>query len=197
LQSIADTDRELKALMAEELALHQDLDGSQIRVENGPKRQEEIQGLSREDNATKERDEMMLKRDEEAQLAASLEQAQKVGQFRIFDVALAPRDPVAPIRLRPLATGLVLSIGLAVGAVLLSQQLDTTSHNIEDLRAFVSVPMLIGIPLIATATERRQRWQRFTLTTISIVVGLIIIIAGSRALAGNDQIVRLTARGHV
>ena len=94
--------------------------------------------------------------------------------------------------------GLVLSIGLAVGAVLLSERLDTTFHSIEDLRAFVSVPTLFNIPLIATAAERRRRWRRLTLTTVSMVVGLIIIIAGPRALArDNEQIVRLTARGHV
>jgi succinoglycan biosynthesis transport protein ExoP len=140
----------------------------------------------------------LLKRYEEAQLAASLEQGQKVGQFRVLDGAIAPRDPVAPGRLRLLAMGLVLAIGLALGAVLLSERLDTTFHSIEDLRAFITVPTLFSIPLIATAAERRRRRRRLTLTTISIVVGLIIIIAGSRALArGNEQIVRLTARGHV
>jgi succinoglycan biosynthesis transport protein ExoP len=198
VKSIADADRELKALKAAELALHRSLDSYQQRVENGPKRQEEIQALSRDYNTTKEHYETMLKRYEEAQLAASLEQGQKVGQFRILDAAIAPRDPVAPSRLRLLAMGLVLAIGLAAGAVLLSERLDTTFHSIEDLRAFITVPTLFSIPLIATASERRRRRRRLTLTTISIVVGLIIIIAGSRALArGNEQIVRLTARGHV
>ena len=154
--------------------------------------------MSRDYNTTKERYETLLKRYEEAQLAASLEQGQKVGQFRILDAAIPPREAAAPNRPRLVAIGLALAIGLAVGAVLLSERLDTAFHSIEDLRAFVAVPTLFSIPLIATAAERRRRWRRLAVTTISIVVGLIIIIAGSRALAkGNEQIVRLTARGHV
>jgi succinoglycan biosynthesis transport protein ExoP len=198
LQSIADADRELKALKAEELALHRSLNSYEQRVENGPKRQEEVQALSRDYNTTKERYETLLKRYEEAQLAASLEQGRKVGQFRVLDAAIAPREAAAPSRPRLFAIGLLLAIGLAVAAVLLSERLDTAFHSIEDLRAFVTVPALFSIPLIATAAERRRTWRRLALTTISIVVGLIIIIAGTRALArGNEQIVRLTARGHV
>jgi succinoglycan biosynthesis transport protein ExoP len=197
-QSIADADRELKTLKAEELALHRSLDSYEQRVENGPKRQEEFQALSRDYNTTKERYETLLKRYEEAQLAASLELGQKVGQFRILDAAVPPRDPAAPNRPRLFAIGLLLAFGLAIGAVLLSERLDTAFHNIEDLRAFVTAPTLFSIPLIATAAERRRRWRRLGLTTVSVVVGLIIIVAGSRALArGNEQIVRLTARAHV
>jgi succinoglycan biosynthesis transport protein ExoP len=198
LQSIADADKELKALKDEEMALRQSVSSYEQRVENVPKRQEEFQTLSRDYNTTKERYETMLKRYEEAQLAASLEQGQKVEQFRILDAAIAPREPAAPSRLRLFMIGLVLAIGTAVGAVVLAERLDTAFHSIEDLRAFVAVPTLFSIPLIATAADRRRYWRRLALTTVSIVVGLTLIIAGSRALAsGNEQIVRLTARGRV
>jgi succinoglycan biosynthesis transport protein ExoP len=198
LQSITDADRELHTLKAEELALRRSLNNYEQRVENGPKRQEEFQALSRDYNTTKERYETMLKRYEEAQLAASLEQGQKVEQFRILDAAIPPRDPAAPSRGRLFAVGLALAIGLATGAVLLAERVDTAFHSIEDLRTFVTVPTLFSIPLIPTAADRRRRQRRLVLTTVSIVVGLILIITGSRAIArGNEQIVRLTARGHV
>src|SRR5207245_10031194 len=73
LQSIADADKELKALKDEESALRRSVNSYEQRVENVPKRQEEVQTLSRDYNSTKERYETMLKRYEEAQLAASLE----------------------------------------------------------------------------------------------------------------------------
>jgi hypothetical protein len=163
-----------------------------------PKRQEEVQTLSRDYSTTKERYETMLKRYEEAQLAASLEQGQKVEQFRILDAAIPPRDPAAPSRLRLFAIGLVLAIGMAVGAVWLAERTDTAFHSIEDLRAFVSLPTLFSIPLIATSADRRRRWRRLAVTTVSVIIGLTLIIAGTRALAnGNEQIVRLTARGRM
>jgi len=197
LQSMADADRELTALKNEEMALRRSVNSFEQRVENVPKRQEEVQTLSRDYNTTKERYETMLKRYEEAQLAANLEQGQKVEQFRILDAAIPPRDPAAPSRPRLFAIGLFLAIGMAVGAVLLAERIDTAFHNIEDLRAFVSVPTLFSIPLIATAADRRRRWRRLALTTVSVIVGLTLIIAGSHAVGrGNEQIARLAARGH-
>jgi hypothetical protein len=92
----------------------------------------------------------------------------------------------------------MLSLGLAVGAALLAEKVDTAFHTIDDLRAFVTVPTLFSIPRIFTAADTRRQRRRFVLTTASIVVCLALIITGARHLAkGNDQIVRLTARGRV
>jgi succinoglycan biosynthesis transport protein ExoP len=197
-QAIADASAELKALKKEELALKQAVNSYEQRVENVPKRQEESQALSRDYETTKERYDTLLKRSEEAQLAASLEQGQKVQQFRILDSAIPPREPAAPNRLRLFAIGFVLALGLAVGAVVLAEKLDTAFHSLDDLRAFVTVPTLFSIPLILTPADARQQRRRLALTTVSIVLGLALIVTGSRYLAaGNEQIVRLTARGHV
>src|SRR5204863_6425387 len=100
LQAIADADAELRALKNEEVAFRTTIDHYEQRVENVPKRQEEFQALSRDAEALKERYNSLLKRYEEAQLAASLEQGQKVEQFRILDAAFPPREPAAPSRVR-------------------------------------------------------------------------------------------------
>ena len=197
-QAIRNADAEIRALKNEELSLKQSLNTYQQRVENVPKRQEESEALSRDYQTTKERYDTLLKRYEEAQLAASLEQGQKVQQFRILDAAIPPRSPAAPNRVQLFVIGFMLSLGLAVGAALLAEKVDTAFHTIDDLRAFVTVPTLFSIPRIFTAADTRRQRRRFALTTASIVVGLALIITGARYLAkGNDQIVRLTARGRV
>jgi polysaccharide chain length determinant protein (PEP-CTERM system associated) len=194
LQAIADADAELKALKNEETAFRQAVSGYEQRVENVPKRQEEFEALSRDSATTKERYDTLLKRYEEAQLAASLEQGQKVEQFRILDAAIPPREPAAPSRTRLFAVGFCLAFALAVGAVLLIEKLDTAFHSIDDLRAFATVPPLFSIPRILTAAEARRRWRRAALTAVSVVIGLVLVISGSRYLASdNEQLVRLTA----
>jgi hypothetical protein len=81
-----------------------------------------------------------------------------------------------------------------VGSVLLVEKLDTAFHNIDDLRGFVTVPTLFSIPRILTAADTRRKWRRLALTTVSIVIGLTLVISGSHYLAnGNEQLVRLTA----
>lgn len=194
--AIGEVDTELTGLKDEELALRQLIASYLQRVENVPKRQEEFQALSSGYESTKERYDALLKRYEEARLAESLEQGQKVEQFRILDAAIPPRDPAAPSRPRLFALGFFLAIALAVGAVLAAEKVDTSFHSIDDLRASISIPTLFSIPLILTTAERRRRRRRIALTAVSIVMGLALIVAGSRHLAsGNEQIARLMPTG--
>jgi protein tyrosine kinase modulator len=194
-ESIVDLDAEVRALKDEERALRQTIAGYEQRVENAPKRQQEFQEMSRDYATTKERYDTLLKRYEEAQLAASLEQGQNVEQFRILDAALPPRDPIAPNRVRLLVLGLMLALGLSVGAVMAAEKLDTAFHRIEDLRAFVSVPMLGRVPLIPSRAQTRRNRRRAVLAAVSAAVAVLLIVAGSRYVAhGNEQIVRLMER---
>jgi protein tyrosine kinase modulator len=194
LQAIADADAELNALKKEETAFRQAIGSYEQRVENVPKRQEEVEALSRDSATTKDRYDTLLKRYEEAQLAASLEQGQKVEQFRILDAAIPPREPAAPSRMRLFAIGFCLALAAAVGSVLLLEKLDTAFHTIDELRASVTVPTLFSIPRILTAVDTRRRWRRVALTAVSIVIGMALLISGSRYLASNnEQLVRLTA----
>jgi polysaccharide chain length determinant protein (PEP-CTERM system associated) len=196
VQAIADTDVELNALKNEEASFRHAISSYEQRVENVPKRQEEFEALSRDSASTKERYDTLLKRYEEAQLASSLEQGQKVEQFRILDAAIPPREPAAPSRARLFAIGFFLAAALAVGSVLLMEKLDTAFHSIDDLRAFVTVPALFSIPLIPTITEARRKRRRMALAAVSVVVGLAVVFTGSRYLASNnEQLARFTADG--
>ena len=195
-QAIGEAQTELTALKEEETALRRAIEVAEQRVQNVPKRHEELQSLSRDYQTTKERYDTLRKRYEEAQLAESLEQGRKVEQFRILDAAVPPRQPAAPARLRLLLAGLFVSIGIAVGAMLAAEKLDTSLHGIDDLRSFVRVPTLFSIPFIPTAADTRRHWRRIALTVVSAVVGLSLIVVGVRYVAsGNEQIVRLVARG--
>ena len=196
-QGIAEVDAELSALKAEELSLRQAITGYEQRVENVPRRQEEFQALSRDYDTTKQRYETLLKRYEEAQLAESLEQGKKVEQFRILDSAMPPRDPAAPDRLRLLIMGFIAALGLAAGAVVAAEKLNTAFHDIDDLRAFVSSRTVVRVPLILTAADIRRQRLRFAAVAVSAMVALALIVAGSHYVAsGNEQIVRLMERGN-
>jgi protein tyrosine kinase modulator len=196
-QAIADADAELKALKAEELSLRNAITGYELRVENVPKRQEEFQALSRDYDTTKQRYDTLLKRYEEAQLAESLEQGKKVEQFRILDSAMPPRDPAAPDHLRLLVMGFIAALGLAAGAVMAAEKLNTAFHHIDDLRAFVNSRTVVRVPLIRTAADVRRRRLRFAAAAVSAVVALALIVAGSHYVAsGNEQMVLLMERGN-
>jgi succinoglycan biosynthesis transport protein ExoP len=197
-QAISAADAELTSLKSEEATFRRAIAAYEERVDNVPRRQEEFQALSRDYEATKERYDTLLKRYEEAQLAERLEQGRNVEQLRILDPAIPPRRPFAPSRTRLLAIGIVLAAGLAAAAAFGADKLDTSFHDIADVRACLNVPSLYTIPVIVTASDVRRRRRRMALAAVSLAAALVLVAAGARHFAaGNEQLVRLTARGHV
>jgi succinoglycan biosynthesis transport protein ExoP len=197
-QSLRDIESELRRLKAEELSLRQAIGAYEQRVENMPRREEEFQTLSRDHATAKERYDSLLKRYEEAQLAESLERGRQTEQFRILDPATAPGNPSAPARLRLIAAGVILSLLLAVGAMVAAEHLDTSFHTIDDLQSVVNGRALFSIPLIQTPADARRYWRRVALTTVAVVAGVALVVTGFRHVAtNNERVVRLVARGHL
>jgi succinoglycan biosynthesis transport protein ExoP len=191
-QSLNDTTTEQQILKDEEAALRRAIAGYERRVDAAPRLDEASQALSRDFATTKDRYDTLLQRYQEAQLAASMEQAQHVEQFRMLDPALVPTGPTAPNRPRLLLMGIAIALALAIGATVAIERLDTTFHSVDDLRGFTTVPTLVRIPRIVTPQDvRLARWRR-ALIAVAVIAGLGLIGAGSHRVGrGNDGVVRL------
>src|SRR3989442_12487942 len=188
-------DTTLKALRAEEARLRRQVAVYQARIENAPRREQELQELSRTYGAKKELYASLLKRSEEAQLASSMER-QKGEQFRILDPAGPPREPAAPNRIRLILVSVLLALGAAGAAAMLAEHLDTSFHTFDDLRSFTKVPVVASIPRIVRAADTARYVRQRRLATVSVALGLALVMAASYHLAhGNDQLVRLPLRG--
>lgn len=185
-QAVREVDAEIRALKGEERQLRDASATYQRRVENTPRREQEFQEMSRDYESTKELYRSLLKRHEEAQLAESMEQRQKGEQFRILDPAIASRQSVAPNRVRLILIGLFLSLGLAAGAAVLTEHLDSSFHTKHDLRAFSTVPVLGCIPRIITEADARRRRWRFRVGAAAAMLGVTLIIGASYLVAQGD-----------
>jgi polysaccharide chain length determinant protein (PEP-CTERM system associated) len=195
-ETLSTADSEAKLLKAEEERLRAAVAAYQARIENTPKREQGFQGVSRDYESTKQLYESLVKRHEEAKLAESMEQRQKGEQFRVLDPAVASQSPAAPNRLRLFIVSLVLSLGLAGGALMVAEMLDTSFHSVNELRAFSIVPVLVSIPRIVTEADRRRQQQRFRLAAAGAMLGLIVLAGASYFIGlGNEQLVQLLARG--
>jgi hypothetical protein len=194
-EGLAEVQTELRILKAEEGRLRGAVEGYQARVENVPQREQEFMELSRNYQTTRELYDSLTKRYEEAQLAQSMEHRQKGEQFRIIDQAVPNAQPAAPNRLRLLIVTLAGAIGLAVAVVLLAEFLDTSFHEVDDLRTFTNVPVLVSIPQILTRTDLRRRWWRMRLGATAAVLGLVMIVGIVYVAAnGNDDLVVLLGK---
>ena len=195
-QRLSQIDSELAALKKEELLLRGLIAGYEERVENAPKRQDELQQLTRDYASSKERYETLQKRYDEAKVSETLEQGQDVEGFRVLDPAIAPTAPTAPNRFRLLVLALAGSLALAFLAIVAAEKLDATFHSVDELRAFASVPTVAVIRRIATAPASRHARLRMGLAGIGLLVALGLAIGAGRYIGtGNERLVRMTERG--
>ena len=96
-----------------------------------------------------------------------------------MDLAVPATQPSEPNRRRILAIGLLASLGLAAGVMFLREQLDTSFHTVEDLRAFSPLPVLVSLPRIVTKADTRRRRWRFVWATVATVLSLALIVSAS------------------
>jgi hypothetical protein len=194
-QAMSETDADLKVMKGEEGRLRAAIANYEQRVGNAPRRDQELQELSRDYLTTKDLHASLTRRYEEASLGESMEQRQKGEQFRVLDPAIPAASPAAPDRPMLLLMGLALSAGLAAGVVFLAEAVDTSFPSVDALRAFTTAPILVSIPKIVGRSDIRRRRRRFQLGIASAVVGILIVVAASYLIAhDNQQLVSLLLR---
>jgi polysaccharide chain length determinant protein (PEP-CTERM system associated) len=188
-------DAEIKRLTTDLAKVQAELPLYQQRIENTPKREQELLSISRDYSSTGELYASLLKRLYEANLADSLEQRQKAERFRLLEPAVYPQKPAGPNRIRLCLLGVALGLGAAAAGVLLWELLDTSFHRVEDLKAFTTVRILGSIPQIVTETEciQRLRWQ--SLEAVTLAIALVALAGVSyRVATGNETLVRLIVK---
>lgn len=188
-------DAEIKTLSASLQKVQHDLAVYQQRIENAPKREQELTGITRDYTITRDLYSSLLKRLDEAKLSGNLEEEQKAERFRLLEPAVLPQQPSGPKREMLLLMGLVLGLGAAVASVLVRELLDPSIHSTEELKAFTKVNVFGVIPQIATESDSAQlRWRR-SVGAVALFCVLLFLIQGSyRISVGNENLVRYIVR---
>jgi hypothetical protein len=90
---------------------------------------------------------------------------------------------------------LALALGLGVAAAIVAEQVDTSFHSVEALRAFTSVTVAAAIPLVVTEGDIAGRRRRLRLAAVGALLGLTLIATASYWLGhGNEQLVTMLTR---
>ncbi len=178
---------EAKATREEIANLGRQMTVYQRHLENTPKREQELNLITRDYETTRELFRSLLAKRGEAEIAADLEQRQKGENFRIIDPAALPERPTGPNRLRLLLVGLVLGLAASGIAVVVSEQIDTSYRTVEELRASVPAPVLSTIPRIATEADRTRSQRQRRLAAAAVAIGLLAVIGSSAAIAHDNH----------
>ncbi|HRX76896.1 MAG TPA: GNVR domain-containing protein, partial [Candidatus Cloacimonadota bacterium] len=98
---------------------------------------------------------IMMEKYEDAKIA---EQA-KVGNIRIIDYADQPTVPIKPRVSMNILVGIILGMGLGIGAAFLVHSLDTKLRTLEDMESYVQLPIMGTIPLIREAEGKLSEFN--------------------------------------
>jgi len=137
---------EAKRLAEEEKGLKEQMNLYQSRIEDTPKREQELVLLTRDYDLLKTKYQSLLDKNLQAQMAENLERKQEGEQFKILDPAVLPEKPIKPNRNKILLAGGLLGIALGFGLTLFRESLDQSFRTVSDLEEDLGIPVLATIP---------------------------------------------------
>jgi succinoglycan biosynthesis transport protein ExoP len=149
----------------------------QARLNLTPATEQELSDISRGYEESKSNYNSLLQKQNQSQLATSLEQRQQGEQFRILDPPSLPARPSSPNHLIISLGGLAL--GLAVGAALaaLLEMINVRVRHEKDLEDVIPLKVLVGIPHLDVPGEDRSRalFRRMELGAGVLMASLIVV----------------------
>jgi hypothetical protein len=167
----------------------------QRRVENTPKREQELLLLQRDYDEINKTYTSLQNRKMEARMAINMEKQQKGEQFRIIDPARLPEKPISP-NMKVLFILLVAAgFGIGGGLIFLLEYLDTSFRSTEDIESLLGVPVLATIPIIYQKKDKVKQ-NFFNFLSVFIITLSIFLFTGFALLTFNgvDETMELVGR---
>ncbi len=185
---LRDIEVEISGLNVEIEKIKAQITWYQVKVEETPKREQELLSLNRDYANVNELYNSLLSRKLEAEIAVSMEKKQKGEQFRVIDPAKLPERPIRPNIRKILLIALALGLGVGGGAVYLLEMMDTTYRAPEEMEQELQVPVLVSMPFVFTGNELKNQKRKEIIKAASVSVGFALCAVGIvLAIKGVDK----------
>lgn len=146
-------------------------------VAKSPGIEQELSSLMRDFNKLRETYQDLQKKHMEAKQAVALEAQQKGRQFKIIDEARFPEKPYKPNRTRLVALALVIGLMLGMVSIFITEHMDHSFRDDDDLALFSGKAVLATIPRFELEKDRQARNNMIKLSiTIAAAAGFLILL---------------------
>lgn len=166
---------EIENIKDEKKNVQAKMDMYQRRVDNTPKREQELASLSRDYENLKELYNSMLGRQLESDIALNMERKQKGEQFRVIDPAKIPQYPVEPDFRKIILMILALGMGLGGGVAYLVERMDTSYKTPEEVEQELKLPVMVEIPMRFSEKEIRRHKFVGIVKAASVAAGFVVL----------------------
>jgi polysaccharide chain length determinant protein (PEP-CTERM system associated) len=157
--------------------LHGTVSEYTARVDAAPSRASELIELTRDYDTLQGTYMSLLRKKEDAQIAANLERYQIGEQFKILDPARLPEKPFSPDRPRLYVLGMVAGLGLGLALAVFLEFRDTTLKTDGDVVLALGLPVLALIPELITDAEKAAKRRRRVFASAA-TAGAAAVVAG-------------------
>ena len=180
------TKAEIENYQTEAKKLRARMDDLESRLNLTPLREQQLAEVTRNYDNSRQNYQSLLQKKLQSELATNLEKRQQGEQFRIIDPPNLPLKPSEPNRLEIVTIGWALGLCVGLGLTALLEMTDETVHNERNLLEFVSIPVLVHVPVIRSLRERiRTRLFRvceamatMLLLGVSVGIGIYTYLVG-------------------
>jgi uncharacterized protein involved in exopolysaccharide biosynthesis len=149
------------------------------RLNLTPQTEQRLADVSRGYEESKSNYNSLLQKQNQSQLATSLEQRQQGEQFRILDPPSLPDKPTAPNHLLLSLGGLMAGVALGFGLAALLEMTNVLVRQEKDLEGLVPTRVLVGIPHLNVPGEDRFQTIFHRLEIGAVAVMALLILAGN------------------
>jgi uncharacterized protein involved in exopolysaccharide biosynthesis len=157
---ISSIESDIKAMNRERETIRRNMFAIQNRVDQAPRRDQEMLTLTRDYNNLKEQYNEQLRRKTEADISQDLELRMKGDQFQLLDPANLPKKPFKPNVLKILGVAFLMAGFLGFGGAIGLEKMDLSLRGVTDFKHFFDLPILASIPILETMEIDRQKKTR-------------------------------------
>jgi len=194
LMQTRDIDLDIASTRAEIRRIQSEMGEYQKRVEDTPRREQELFSTQRDYQNLKSSYDSLLQRKLEADISVSMEKKQKGEQFRVIDPAKIPTFPVDPDMRKIFLMVLALGLGLGGGLAYLVEMMDTSYRSPDEIEKELKLPILVSIPYRHTEQEIRGRKRREVLKAAGVAAGfavsLVAIVVGTKGFGATVRYIK-------
>lgn len=148
---------------------------------SAPEEEMELTRLRQEVESNRALYEAFLEQSAAGQITEALEAARAGGRFEVIEAPIRPTAPVAPDKLMIIALSLLGGLVIGFGAVLATEQSDTSFKDVDEIEDTLGLPVIATIPeaeVFQRIGAREKRLKR----------------SGKRATTGDSMLLRYMVR---